>query len=577
MTSPSSQPQLAALRPEQIRDLFEKTARIAHIPDEASAHFEGSINEGFGNEGSDVDFLLLQPGEHAELIRPLVLFVDDRRVEVRSQSHGQLRARLLQTRHAIDSRSSRGVTEDLLNRAQRFLRGTALRVGPGYQELRDIVSYAELAQLLARWWRNRAVPCLRQAAALALLDHDSEAVTWAREGLTQIMKSFLAAQGEGYVEVKWLPAQIDRLRRTAEPTARVLLDEYQALEATPAHALGHKEFLNQALALAARLGAPKTKLDPSHVVLKPEPGVSAWPIGSTTHIIRKREDVLVLSPDCARSWQQITFGETLAQTPAAKDHVRLFAMYGLIALGWRNSGTIRPAAAMSDANRPLTPLPSSLRPPITITGAAHDGLIARSPIPAASFAECGFAMLWATMVVENAREDFGGALKNRQWGVATLCARRIATIALRSLASAYGITPLPSDAVLLHESHALIPEHPELTSKALELAELSIRNHEDAIRIEASLTELVSGVHLVTFGGAFPASYESAQGWRSTRQYIKEWLRMAGHVNAYIENDDTRDLMKKYHRMYNAPAEPPGVVDPSPRAHGASIQQAVPS
>src|SRR5262249_7547649 len=148
------------------------------------------------------------------------------RVEIRVQSHDQVRKRLQRIRHAADTGSMSGITEDLLNRVQRFLGGTVLNIGPRYGELCDVVSYPELTNLLAAWWRQRAGQCLRQAAALALLDHGGEAAHWTSEGVTQAMKAFLAERGEGYVEVKWLPLQVARLRARGDRDVAALLAEY---------------------------------------------------------------------------------------------------------------------------------------------------------------------------------------------------------------------------------------------------------------------------------------------------------------------------------------------------------------
>jgi acyl-CoA synthetase (AMP-forming)/AMP-acid ligase II len=517
---------------DTVRALFAEARRLAVIPEDATVHFEGSLAEGFGNDGSDIDLLLLVPGAGAEAVMPTVLFIDGHRVEIRTQSHAQVRTRLRRVRDAVD-RGSSAVTEDTLNRVQRFLRGTVLRIGPGYGELRDIVSYPELTGLLARWWQRRADQCLRQSAALALLGQEPEAVSWAREGLTQTMKAFLAAHGEGYVEVKWLPLQMDRLHRSGVATE--LLEEYRRLDSAPTVA--------GVLALATRLGAPTLTLDPRNVTLKRVPGVTTWPIRSTTHVVRGKSDLFVLSPECAESWRHVVFEQTLAQTRAEAAHLRLFARYGLIALAWRGAGIIKPVATMCDPVRPLTPPPSRARPVLTIEGAPSDGAIARSPLPAKAFAEAASALILANMVVENAREDFDGSVKDGQWQVSTLCGRRIATMAVRILASAWGVTPLPGDQVLLHDLDTLVPEYPELARQARRLAGLTIGDHDEALRVQADLDRFVADVQTVTGGQMFPSSFASREQWQETLRYGYQWLRMGGYLDAYVELDEARDLL----------------------------------
>lgn len=524
-----------------VRALLEQACAQAVVPDDATVHFEGSLAEGFGNNGSDIDFLLIVPGNDDQAVMPTVLFLGGRRVEVRSQSHDQVRRRLLRLRSAIDNGSWRGVTEDVLNRVQRFLRGLPLRVGPRYGDLLGIVSYQECADLIARWWLRRAAHCLRHSAALVLLDHQREAVTWAREGLLQSMKAFLARHGEAYVEIKWLSMQIERVRTRSDTGVVELLDEYQALDNRRCD--DPRDLVQAMLDLAARLGAPTVVIDPERVVVRRAAGVTTWPIGSTTHVVRGRADVFVLSPEYAESWRRVVFGQTLASTRAEARCLRAFAQHGLITLAWRGAGVIRPAAAMCDPDRPLTPLPSSRRPVVTIDGAPIDGDISRSPLMPRAFAECAGALMLANMVLENAREDFAGALKDEQWPVATLCGRRIAVMAVRVLCSAWGVTPLPADAVLADRLEHLVPEHCPLAQPARELIGLRIRDRDEAVHAQDDLDRLVAGVREVTAGEKFPASFTSREQWQQTLRRGYQWLRLGHYLGAYVELDEVRDLL----------------------------------
>ncbi|OBK56652.1 hypothetical protein A5656_18925 [Mycobacterium gordonae] len=539
MSGPDRDPALL----EKVRSLLERARDVAVIPDDATVHFEGSLAEGFGNDGSDIDLLLLVPGAGTEAVMPTVLFLDGHRVEVRVQSHDQVRKRLQRVRRAADTGSMSGVTEDVLNRVQRFLRGTVLHVGPRYGELRDVVSYPELTELMAIWWRRRAGQCLRQAAALALLDHEDEAAHWAAEGLTQAVKGFLAERGETYVEVKWLPLQVARLRSCGDRDVVSRLDEYLSLEYRRTAATAARDYVVRALALSAELGAFTATLDPAKVILRRVPGVTTWPIKSTTHVVRGKTDVFVLSGECAESWRQVVFGETLADTRAARTHLALFARYGLIALGWRGAGTIRPVAAMCDPSRPLTSAPSTGRPVITINGATPDGDIARSPLRAKAFAECAAALLLANMVLENAREDFDGAVKDGQWPVVSLCGRRIVGMGVRMLATAWGVTPLPGDPVLIENLDALVPEHPRLAATARRLMRLSVHDWDEAQDAKTEIDRFVSEVQSATGGEMFPSSFASRQQWQETLRYGYQWLRMAGYLDAYLELDEARDLL----------------------------------
>lgn len=528
---------------EGVRAILEKVRGSAVVPDDATVHFEGSLAEGFGNSGSDIDFLLLVPGATRTAVMPTVLFVDGRRVEIRTQSHDQVRQRLLAVRRTLDTGSMRGISEDLLNRVQRFCNGVPLKVGPHYPDVTDIVSHRELAGLIAAWWRRRSGQCFRHSAALVMLDAEDEALNWARDGLVQAMKAFLAEHGESYLEVKWLPEQIARLRRRAGGDVAELLDDYLLLVDASADPAGCRALIERLLHLAARLGAPAVTIDPGNVTIRRAPGVSTWPVGSTTHVVRDKSDVFTLSAECAESWRKVVFGETLARTGAAPRHLRLFARYGLILLAWRGAGVLRPAAAMCEPDRSLTPPPTTRRPVVTIDGAPAEGDIARSPLAARAFAECAGALLLANMVLENAREDFDGAVKDGQWQVASLCGRRIAIMAVRILASGWGVTPLPADPVLLDALDQLVPEHPDLAPIARHMTTMSIHDDEEALRVRSALDDLVDRVRRATGGEGFPASFGSREQWQQTLRYGYQWLRMGGYLNADLPLDETRDLL----------------------------------
>jgi hypothetical protein len=180
---------------------------------------------------------------------------------------------------------------------------------------------------------------------------------------------------------------------------------------------------------------------------------------------------------------------------------------------------------------------------VTIDGAHTDQDIARSPLGARAFAECAGALLLANMVLENAREDFNGAIKDGQWQVASLCGRRIVIMAVRILASAWGVTPLPADPVLFHRLGMLVPEHPELAVTARRLIELSIDDHDEARCARQELDALVAAVREVTSGEKFPSSFSSKDEWQRTIRYGYQWLRMGGYLDAFVELDEIRDLL----------------------------------
>jgi hypothetical protein len=149
----------------------------------------------------------------------------------------------------------------------------------------------------------------------------------------------------------------------------------------------------------------------------------------------------------------------------------------------------------------------------------------------------------ANMVLENAREDFEGAVKDGQWQVASLCGRRIVTMAVRILTSAWGVTPLPGDPVLIEGLATLIPEHAKLAATAGRLVRLSVHDDDEALDARAEIDRFVSDVRAASGAEMFPSSFASQEQWRETLRYGYQWLRMGGYLDAYLELDEARDLL----------------------------------
>ncbi|BDH56027.1 AMP-binding protein [Tsukamurella sp. PLM1] len=212
------------LSPERVSALLDAALESVAIPTDCAVRFEGSLAEGFGNEGSDVDFLVIATGAGELPTLPSVLFGDGRRLEVRTRTVGQVRAQLQEVADAAASGWIDRLTEDLLNRCQRYLRSTPVRRsaevdGAG---LDAVLSLPEFSRILERWWVFRVEQVMRHVQALRLLGEDEEARDWARDALVQAAKAWCARNDETYLETKWLPRQLDRAAaagRTA-PSAR---------------------------------------------------------------------------------------------------------------------------------------------------------------------------------------------------------------------------------------------------------------------------------------------------------------------------------------------------------------------
>ncbi|MFX0579639.1 AMP-binding protein [Nocardia nepalensis] len=535
-----------ALPVERVRQLLDRALESVAVPQNSTVLFEGSLAEGFGNAGSDIDFLVVAPGAEDLPTLPTVLFIDGRRVEVRTRSEAQLRDQLELAAGDPDK-----LDEDLLNRCQRFLRATVVRSGsPDIAELRALLPHARFTTLMADWWTQRATQALRYAVALRALHAQDEAGDWARDGLLQAMKGWAARNGESYLETKWLPHQLDRIGHDE------LIDRYRELSI-------HAEDLlwEQVWELAAALGVREVADDPHRLLFARRPGVTTWTIGGRVHVIRDDRDVFALSDRAARAWRSVVFRHSLrdvlarAEQDIAEDLIE-FLRLGLVGLQWRGGELVEPALAMCKPVKPYTPVPCSAAPALGLTGAARDDVIATlSPLPATRFTECALNLVWSNIVLENAREDLAGAVKNSQGAVADIAAHRLIAMAVRVLLSAFGIHPLPADVAPMQTLRRLLPEHAMRRDELLTRLESArrVRFSEiigtggDTLAGLAILDDFVTSVRWVAAGSeattGFPASFDSREQWRRTLAIGYDWLRIAGYLNTDLPLDEARDLL----------------------------------
>ncbi|GAB2530513.1 AMP-binding protein [Nocardia heshunensis] len=554
---------------DRVRQLLDAALGAVSVPAEAAVLFEGSLAEGFGNAGSDIDFLVVAPGADELPTLPTVLFVDGRRVEVRTRSVAQVRRQLEQAVSAPD--------EDVLNRCQRFLHASVIRTGDvDLDELRGVLAADAFANQVAQWWTGRARHALRYAVALRAFGADHEAMAWAEDGLVQGMKGWLASRGETYLETKWLPHQLDRVG------ADDLIDRFRALSDTTGDPHGSDQAVRipavsvpgavtadstadpdarwkALLALAADLGVDGVADDPHSLIFTRRPAVTTWPLAGRLHVLRSDSEVFVLSDAGAVAWRSVVFRQSVRDVlaRAATDigaELAEFVRLGFVGLQWRGGEVLEPALAMCKAVQAYTPVPVVAVPALGVTGAARDGGIATlSALPAARFIGAGLNLVWSNVVLENAREDLVGAIKDGQGEVADIAAHRLVAMSVRVLLSAYGIHPLPADVDAVGTVARLVPRQAterEALLAALETAgrvrfSVTLRNGGDALDDLSIVDALVTAVRRVAAdaGPEFPASFDSREQWQRTLTLGYDWLRLAGYLDATLPLDEARDLL----------------------------------
>ncbi|MFC8043879.1 AMP-binding protein [Nocardia sp. NPDC057353] len=529
---PGPDPRRPALPAERVSGLLEAALRQVRVPEGAAVLFEGSLAEGFGNAGSDVDFLVVAAGDEELPTLPTVLFVDGRRVEVRTRSVAQLHGQLATVADGA------ALGEDVLNRCQRFLGATAVRPGSDVDldALRAVLPKAELAARLTGWWSERAGQALRYAVLWRVLGADAEALEWARDGVNQALKAWAARSGETYLETKWLPEQLERVGAEG----RALAARARALSEMP-----------ELLAFAAELGVGAVPDDPAELLFARRPGVTTWQIGDRVHVLRG-DDVFVLADDAARAWRSVVFRRpvptVLERGGAIGAELAEFVRLGFVAVEWRGAGVLTPALAMCDPVRPYTPVPHGAAPALGVRGAAVSAAaVTLSPLPARRFTECALRLVWSNIVLENAREDLAGAVKDGQWAVADIAAHRMLAMGVRVLLSAFGIHPLPADVAAAATLERLLPaaaqQRTALLTALAAAQDVRFGPDPDPTSALGVLDDFVTLVRRTAGGTDFPASFDSREQWRRTLAIGYDWLRIAGYLNTDLPLDEARDLL----------------------------------
>jgi len=518
-----------------LQQLLKGAIEHVEAPPGCAAVIEGSIAEGFGNDSSDIDFLLIEQSDRQYAGTPTVIFVDGRRVEVRLRSTGTIEAdreRLLR----LGGNGGGRIPEDLLNRCQRLRNAFPLEGHALVSEVQEALPDADLKNLAFKFYAGRCRQAARLAVAMTGLGVE-ESSNWADIALTFGAKAWAARLGETYVETKWLSHQLDRIASGQDTISRIR--RLQRSDPGPAYA-------NAVLELLPELGVDGCANDPERVSFRRASEVTTWPIGERLHVLRS-QDVFVLSATAGHVWRHVTFGRPLPQVVAniggdSETNGRIlleFVRLGLVDLQWRTAGKIS-AAGNATLN------PSIQRPLLSMGGAVFgdEALpIKLIPMPGKRFAAAGMALTWGHVMIENAREDAIGAIAQEQWGLFEAVMRRMLRRASLTVLSAYGVEPLPPQEEACSQLRRLAIE-PKLAQSMLDLdRSLSITSKAKAKAAMGKVNRLVIEVRELTGASGFPSSFADANGWRETLEAFYDWVRVGAFLDSAFPLDDLRDVL----------------------------------
>lgn len=533
------------LSPEYLQRTLDDALAQVTVPDGCAAVLEGSIAAGFGNETSDVDLLLIEDSEREHITMPTVLFIDGRRVEIRLRSADQIRRQSAKLAELADDTRGHGrrvsqIPEDLLNRCQRLSCAYPLRQPGLVADLQ--ASLPDLAPIVSAWFAHRAGQAALRAIALDVLGCPERAVHWVKAGLRHGAKSWAASLGETYLDGKWLGQQLERLA-DPEGLARRFRAALCAGDQPP------DRQLQLSLDLLTRFGVDSAGTDPSRIYLAGAPGVTTWQIGDRTHVLRGREDIFALGGRAGNAWRSIVFEVPLPDllatsgAPAeAGPFIARFEQLGLVRLARRPGGVIEAPAA-------LTPAAATHTPVLSLNGAQltdgpSDDQVELVPLSARRFVTAGMSLIWANVMVENAREDLVGAIKRSQWSTADAAARRMFAQACHCVLSAFGFSPsaAPEDAPLLIATLLEVPADIQREAAALALMAPPL-GARAADLLLSRLDGFVKRTRDVSHAALFPSSFVSAQEWQRTLEHGYDWIRLGAFLDADFPIEEARDLI----------------------------------
>jgi predicted nucleotidyltransferase len=557
---------------DYLQELLTRALECIDASPDAGIALEGSIAEGFGNESSDIDFVILRDSRARVAAMPTQLFIDERRVEVRTRSLDDVRreAGSLRAAAAGDRAVARLPYADL-DRWQRMAGAFALRNPAVVQSVQQLVPAADLEALISLWFATLARDCSRCAVALSVLGQEHEAVQWIQTALAQAAKSWLAARGETYLGLKWLSRQFARV-----PDGAAVWERYTRL-AAPVGARADlrapradlDEHVSECLSFIAELGVTGCSHDPQRISVGFSRNVTTWQIGRRLYVVRARRDVFALGDEARIVWRslamRVPIGELVARCPMDAERagtlIAEFHRLGLLKLRWAGDGggdiRVRDTCSYSPSEtRPII----SLAAPESGDGRPSIELLA---MPAARFAAAGMALVWANVEIENAREDTLGAIASSQWQVLAVAARRMVRKASIVLRSAWGVVVLPG-AATGETAHArntdwqgreadeeacswltAIPGLPAdlvATLTAME-AHSEVRDEREARALLDDLDAVVAQVRLLVGASTFPSSFASAAGWRETVEIGYDWIRLGAFLDSAFPIDEAREVL----------------------------------
>lgn len=535
---------------EYIKKLLDHTLTRVTPPAGAGIVFEGSIAEGFGNAGSDIDFLIVTEKDENRPVLPLIIFHDGKRIEVRYRAATVLKDQLQAlAKHKNNKKVLKKLLEDTMNRLQRFLHSLTLTNEPLINSIKNILSYEDFSILTSNWFKVRAVERLEYAVALNGLGETGSAKNWIQAGIIEAAKSWAAQHGEAYISKKWTFHQLERGNADKD-----IIKKFKTLYFDSDKSLSNDDYLTKALELAEYFTGEKIPNNLGKVRIKRKINVTTWHLGENIHVIRDKKDVMLMSGDTGKVWKNLLFETSMTEVldyikksigeikDVGKIIVKLQKLQ-LIDFSWGGKKKI--------AVGNLFDIP----PTVGFSQLAFDGMIKDengddiqlSPVPVKKFTYSGISLIFINIVVENTWEDFYGALKNEQWSVCEHRLREMVRHFCMLLLCSFGLAPDPPlediyEDLIYYLKNTKKFEN-DLMNEILSFEPVIIRNADEANELKDKVEVILKKVRNIITNDLFPNCFDSEDDWQKALDLAYDWVRMSAYVDSKFPVEEARDLL----------------------------------
>jgi predicted nucleotidyltransferase len=539
---------------DYIRKLLNYALTRVTLPVNSGIIFEGSIAEGFGNAGSDIDFLIITPTDDERPLLPLIVFHEGKRIEVRYRSAEVLES---QSRYFLSFLNKpeykiADIPEDTLDRHQRFLNSLTLHDAPFIKSVKNIISYPDFGKIVSKWFAIRSRNRVRYAIALMALGESAVAKNWAQSGLIEAAKSWVATKGELYIFRKWIYHQFERVG-AGEKTIK----KFKSLYLDKDNDFTDNEYLDECMNMVRDFGIDDCYGDASNISIKRRKNITTWMLGNEVHVVREKKKVFLLKENAGRIWRtmlfEVPFPEVFSYIEAninanvKREYIgsiiTKLQKIKLVDFLWKGKMTINIGNEFN--------IPPTTRLPLLsykgITYCEKDGDIILSSIPAEQFAYSGVTLVYTNMIIENILEDFYGAMKNEQWSTCEdrlrIMIRQVCFLILCS----YGVTPPPPLRNIMDDSiYSLINQpdvDPNFISEALSIEPIIINNKEDAQLNLKKIDNFIRRARDLVSANLFPNCFGSEDEWQKALDLAYDWVRMGAYVVSLFPVEEARDLL----------------------------------